>query len=489
MDCSTLLRLACVPQQKQKKLLLSIYRRLYKELHALDNQILAKTLFPLPKDLQMVLNIGALYVPNNKKYTDQLRSLFYDTSREPHLKLAFDTLHRIRAHQNNLRDRLPGLQRQCRHLNHVLEKCYAQQNRPKPFLATRIETPPSLSVSHGGDGSTAVPILEAFTASPITPGTLLLAHPLSSAHVDRRVMMITERTPLNTSAVVLDLRFTFPLSRGNPMFPEVFYGHDVYDGGFSQIGFTMPPTAQISIIHTLEPPKKQHTPSKSNKWFRWASNRSGGSTTMTPGGEDHLQETEGDKIHQALCTPLIKRTNANEPTVYFSRVEALPYLGTLALGARRETVRIFWGSMRWPSTQLDAEVRSGHWIPVSLSPSFFFHSKKKVHRERFPTREALENRRVTPQQGQKIGDFCGMALPPSPQSFPPEKTLRQREPLWDEILYALGGEYRQLVGCNNPFSGNTRWAVPHILSPDYALELVTNETEPMPKGESNDGVS
>lgn len=472
--------------KSNNKVLIAIYRRLFKELHVLDSQTIAKTLFPVPKDLQILLGTGALYVPNKQKYTDQLRFVFNDSSTPPNLKLAFDLLHRIRAHQENLRDRLPELKEQCVHLNDMFGKFFSNPERSS-FSAQTVELTPSnnrIPQTTGHPGSivgSGNRIIENFTNSPITLGTILLAHPLSSAHVDRRVMMITERNPITTSAVVLDLRFTYPLSTGNPMFPEVFWGHNVYDGGFSQIGFTMPPTAQISIIHTLaECPKKSTYKANAKKWFRWGWSRS---NAITEAGEAMKNNT-----HQALCTPLISSKHKNEPTVYYSKVEALPYLADLSLGAPKDSVRIFWGSMRWPTTQLETEIRNGHWIPVTVSSSSFLNSRnaKKLH---FPTAEELkEHVLLRKKEGKAFA---------SPQSFPPEKTLRKRDPLWDEILYTLGGEYRDLVGCNNPFSGNTRWAVPQILSPDYSFELsapysksrniekVESASKPLPASQSN----
>eukprot|EP00796_Vickermania_ingenoplastis_P004560 gene4560-3316_t len=172
---------------------------------------------PVPKELQRFIGIDALYTPGGFKYADEVKRSFRDPARKPNLKLAFDTLSRLRMHKKNLEERLPLIEKSC--TSSVFH----------PF-AIGVSFPLALP---GGIGATNL-ILHNTDDDILTEGTVLLAHPLSSAHVDRRVMMITERSPVATSAVVLDLKFTYPLSRGTQC-SQRFWGHAVYDGGFSQI--------------------------------------------------------------------------------------------------------------------------------------------------------------------------------------------------------------------------------------------------------------
>lgn len=53
----------------------------------------------------------------------------------------------------------------------------------------------------------------------------------------------------------------------------------MYDGGYSQIGFTMPPTAHITILHTLEPfaPTSSSSLFFGNKFISTATNGTNGS--------------------------------------------------------------------------------------------------------------------------------------------------------------------------------------------------------------------
>lgn len=482
----------------------SLYRRLYKELKLLDAQPLVKTLFPCPAELQKEFGIKALYVPNSVQYSKVLQNVFRNNKKKPNIKLGFDILNRIRVHRENLRDRLPIIEKSCEDGRKSIQRSVEGPEKSESKYKFTAE-PVLLSSSPSADrcrfplvlprgGGSGHLVLENLSVNPIVEGTVLLAHPLSSAHVDRRVMIITERTPVSTTAVVMDLRFTFPLSHGNPMFPEVFWGHDVYDGGFSQIGFTMPPTAQITILHTLKPPASSPTASHSEKAAPTERNepkKQGSLSGTSSKGDLFGYSLEQKKKHEILCHPIIRgnrkgkegeeETDA-EPTLYVSKVEALPYLASLSYGAKRETVRIFWGSMRWPSSQLDTEVLNGHWIPLRVSSSFFFSGKVSnsfssaaERRGRagnncnassfFPTLAELK-------EAQRLREKHYGVSASVPQTFPPHQTLRKREYLWDEILYHLGGEYQALIGCNNPFSGGgTRWAVPQIISDDFSAYL------------------
>lgn len=489
-----------------RNVVLSLYRRLYKEVKLLDSQPLVKTLLPCPLEIQKEVGLKALYVPNSVQYTTVLQNVFRSTKKKPNVKLGFDMLNRIRVHLENLRDRLPTMQKSSEDCRRSIGRSLAssEKNDSKhKFTAEEVLLTPSTSEDRSRfplvlprGGGAGYLVLENLSMNPIMEGTVLLAHPLSSAHVDRRVMIITERTPVATTAVVMDLRFTFPLSHGNPMFPEIFWGHNVYDGGFSQIGFTMPPTAQITILHTLKPLHSSLSAPNSEKLTNTENvdlqKKSLASTSSKNAQDDNYLSQK--KKHEILCHPIIRGCSSTskgndeveeEPTLFVSKVEALPYLATLAYGAPRETVRIFWGSMRWPSSQLDAEVLNGHWIPLRVSPSFFFSGK--TTKAGFSTSERRGRSRDSRssssffstlselEEAQQLREKHYGVNASVPQTFPPHQTLRKREPLWDEILYRLGGEYQALIGCNNPFSGGgTRWAVPQIISEDFPTYLPTD---------------
>ncbi|RNE98334.1 hypothetical protein TraAM80_08832 [Trypanosoma rangeli] len=430
----------------------SLYRMLLREVVKLDKSSVSKTLFPLTKELQAITkNRGPLYVPNGVKYLDILREVFRDGQSPANVNLAFDTLTRMRTHNEKVTAKVSLFMK-----DHTFLMSTLQASRPK--TGTYRAEPAACVVQNGpmyaplGDPTFSVPtkvVLRQTRTVDLAEGVALVAHPLSSTHVDRRVMLITERNPHVTTAVVLDMLFTYPLSRGNPMFPEVFWGHEVHDGGSSQIGFTMPPTAQISILHTTEPPTEPASP-QYLAWIKWNERKAKSKVSDVP--SEH---------HSLLCKPLIRggtlEDGTVEPTLYLSKVEALPYLAQLVPGQPRSSLRVYWGSMRWPTQQLEAEVANGHWFPVKLSPSFFrpfpLLSESGGVVDRFPTKEELEEARTMRER--RYGVDVSL-----PQAFPPDQIMRRRECLWDEIMYCLGGEFSALVGCVNPFSGTARGVLP-----------------------------
>jgi hypothetical protein len=479
----------------------SLYRSLYREVSRLDRSPVLKVLFPCNKELQAVLgSSGALYVPSGKNYTAVLRAVFRDANRVPKINLAFDTLNRLRAHYDNVKAKLPAMEKDRSRLLASLQSPAVVARRKDHFRANAVVASPEAKpkyVQAAPGVPTRVVLRDAHLNVDLQEGTLLLAHPLSSAHVDRRVMLITERTPVITSAVVLDLQFTYPLSRGNTMFPEVFWGHDVYDGGFSQIGFTMPPTAQIAVLHTLEPRSEAKNAggcagaastsgaSSMMSWLKWKDSSSSNSTNAhvkgaaeaTSNGTGTVLSSVAIKKHSLFCHPLIlgdvQDDGTREPTLYLSKAEALPYLSELALGQPRSSLRIYWGNMRWTTAQLEAEVANGHWMAVKASPSFFrsysLTGSGDDAAERFPTAAQLTEARQLRERR------YGADITP-PQVFPPDQILRRRECLWDEIMYAMGGDYAALVGCSNPFSDNLRGSSVQILAPYLApLPLTADE--------------
>ncbi|CCW68568.1 unnamed protein product [Phytomonas sp. Hart1] len=437
----------------------SLYRSLFREVSRLDTDPLAKILFPCTPDLQEWIGMSRmLYVPNSKTYIEALRYVFRDSSRAPNISLAFNTLNRLRVHHENVKNKLPLI---LKDRKVVLESL--AQEAPKQNKLFRAEA--LIKKDEVGSVACYVParpnvpgrvVLRTQPDVELKEGTVLVAHPLSSTHIDRRVLMITERTPFITSGVVLDLQYCFPISKGNPMFPEVFWGHDVYDGGFNQIGFTMPPTAQIVFLHTLEPPKEpsEETASSRGGWLSWRQ-------SPAPSGK-HLTLK---RQHEVFCRPLIQGgvldNGEKEPTLYISKAEALPYLAEIATGQPRTALRIYWGNMRWPTGQVEAEVSNGHWIPVKVSPSFFRSyelSTNNAPPERLPSVDEL--REAARLREKRYGVNITI-----PQVFPAEHVVRQRELLWDEIMYALGEEYMALVGILNPFvMGTASRGFPRIVS-------------------------
>lgn len=457
----------------------SLYRSLFREVRRLDRDPVAKVLFPCNKELQALLGApGPLHVPGGRPYTDTLREVFRDAARAPKINLAFDTLTRLRAHHGNVESKLPTMDRDRARLLASLRSPGAAERRKSLFRAAPATAAPGADpkyVQAAPGVPTRVVLREARHRVDLSEGTLLLAHPLSSAHVDRRVMLVTESTPVMTSAVVLDLQFTYPLSRGNPMFPEVFWGHDVYEGGLSQIGFTMPPTAQIAVLHTLEPKEAavggagSASPASSSVmgWLKWKdgpsrAGRGGAAPTSAPAAVS----SDAAKRHSVFCHPLIPGgvldDGTREPTLYMSKSEALPYLAGLVEGQPRSSLRLYWGSMRWTTSQLEAEVVSGHWMAVKASPSFFRAYALSAHNddaaEHFSTAAQLREARELRERR------YGADVAP-PQVFPPDQIMRRRECLWDEIMFALGGDYAALVGCTNPFSDGPRWSSVQILAP------------------------
>ncbi|RHW67941.1 hypothetical protein DPX39_110090900 [Trypanosoma brucei equiperdum] len=447
----------------------SLYRMLLREVRKIDESPLSKTLFPLTVDLQhLTKSHGPLYFPNGQKYMDILREVFHDAATPPKVNLAFETLTRLRSHNERVTSRLSVFEKDRMHLINTMEASqpdkglYRVERAPYNVNATSYRLPVG-----GGPSSlhSKLKIRQGY-AVELEEAVALVAHPLSSTHMDRRVILIYEKGPHFTTGVVLDMLFTYPLSHGNPMFPEVFWGHKVYDGGVSQINFTMPPTAHISILHTLEPPTEPESP-QYLAWLKWKDVKSKSRNTETTAEHPRL-----------LCKPLIRGgvldDGTVEPTLYLSKVEALPYLAQLVPGKPRSSARVYWGNMRWPTRQLEAEVANGHWIPVKLSPTFFgpFPLMAESGRaDMFPTVAELKGMKETRER--RYGVDVSL-----PQVFPPDRILRRRECLWDQIMYCLGGEYRSLVGCFNPFLESTQGVLPYDLpSPPSVVGCGLSDTE------------
>lgn len=392
------------------------------------------------------------------------RRLFRDTAEPLTLKVGFDALSTLRNHIAVVKGELPKVQKDHAELTKLLT---ATSPSPTKYWAKQVTVPLhtglALKAPHpDAEGAPAGDVLMSAMAKAsllrregfdLKVGHALVAHPLSSAHADRRVMLIVEMDPITTTALVLDMLYSYPLSHGNPMFPEVLWGHEVHNGGYCHVDFTMPPTANVSLLHTLEPPEPA-APNYS-RWLQWVTK----SASNPP--------TDPEKIraqHEACCQPVIRGDPATgTPTLYYSKVEALPYLATLAQGQPRDSLRVYWGCMKWSTSQLISEVALGHWMPTEISPNFFgaygagaaaspagasgagpvvaVEEKKEC----FPTEEQLRERRTERER------HFGADVSP-PQLFPPTQPICRREALWDQIMHALGGPFSCLVGCTNPFA-------------------------------------
>ncbi len=448
----------------------SLYRSLLREVRKLDNSVVTKVMFPLPKTLQAVANTHCpLYIPNGKKYSDVVRATFKKTE-GANLNLAFDALHRLRRHNEEVLEKMPLIVKDRSPLMAAMKGAASEA-----YFASSIPIAeePTLRVGQRDKENklraTEIVVKKSRTFD-VQVGMGLIAHPLSSAHVDRRVMLVVEKTPVATTALVLDMLYSYPLSQGNPVFPEVFWGHDVYNGGYSHVDFTMPPTAHVSVLHTLSPPSVSKVSADTTAWFQWARQAAVGGKAANSKPLDPPEQ---------LCTPVIPGRTVNGvdiPTLYYSRVEALPYLAQLAPGHPRSSVKVFWGCMKWPTSQICQEVANGHWIPVNLSPQFFCayplvppSGKKKAVTtidQRFPTVAELEEARQS-----RLRHLGADVVPP--QVFPPDQPLCRRETLWDQILYAMGGEFTELVGCANPFTSPQDAA--RIRSMDHIVDEIRKQ--------------
>jgi hypothetical protein len=518
---------AVVAQSIGRGVTRSLYRSLLQEARKLDNSTISKVLLPIPRKLQLATGLSApLYVPNGVKYQDLVKRAFraHKPGEAGNPVLAFEALNMFRAHQKTVESLIDVATREHNGLVKALEEANPDPSQywVKPILdptqqqrlqQERMEEEAAKlrkkALAKGAAGTelgksnekikvgveaqglrtpdqektikdlfsrpTAVKKSEALaklgTVEPQV-GMALVAHPLSSAHIDRRVMLIVETNPQMTTGLVLDMFYTFPLSHGSRSFPEVFWGHEVYNGGYQHVDFTMPPTANISILHTLPPPCDTNTTASYNaRWLNWALRNarseeekggglSGGGSSASASAVAH---------HERFCKPIIRGDGKNIPTLYYSKVEALSYLASIVPGQPRSDLRIYWGSMKWSTTQLTSEIKNGHWIPVNISPKFFAaypvirngpgntsssssssnpsssnQQQQHHHIDCFPTENMLS------ESKQLRTKLLGADIVP-PQTFPPDQQVVRRESLWDQMMLALGGEYKTIVGSVNPF--------------------------------------
>ena len=460
------------PPQVPLQVVRTLYHSLLKEVRALDNRPILKVLFPLPKTLQDSANLSSpLYAPNGPSYEAIVKKAFRQDPSLP-ISIGFEALNRIKMHNSAVAPQLADVTKDHAPILGALTTAAPRTSayRAAPLFNEAPAAPVRSKPVKVDKHSKAVLKME--PSVDLKVGMCLIAHPLSSAHVDRRVMLITEMNPHVTTAVVLDMVYTTPLSHGNPMFPEVFWGHGVSNGGYCHVDYTMPPTANVAILHTLEPPVVAEG-GKDSTWSSWVK----GKPAEKPITSDPARH------HQLLCTPIIPgATLPNgtvEPTLYYSKAEALPYLATLCPGKPSSSLRVFWGAMKWPTTQIKAEVVHGHWIPVTISSSFSaaypFFAPPTAGEQRFATEEEL----VANRDGRIKRSGADVVVP---QTFPPNHPMCYRESLWDQVLFALGGEFKELVGIANPFSNpkNAFTRVPSVdmLAPsDEGLILTADDDD------------
>lgn len=426
----------------------SLYRSLVRQARKLDDTPMTKTLLPIPQQIADIMNFRTkLYPPGSVRYVDVVRDVFRSGQPQANVKLGFDTLGALHRHNEAVQECATDMSKDRAPLMASLSETPVDAER---FHAAPIQFPlvapaPQLPPPSTPEASSAVlsKLRKASSGFDVKPGTGLIAHPLSSAHMDRRVILVTEKNPLMTTGLVLDMVYSYPLSHGNPMFPEVLWGHEVYNGGYCHVDLTMPPTASVTVLHTIDAPKPQTT--SYSRWMQWATQQGEGTD------EESLQ-----RQHAAFCTPLIseERSDGTRSTLYVSKSEALHYLGSICPGLPRTALRVYWGCMKWPTAQLANEVSKGHWMPMKISPEFFGAYPLTTPgsnmplgdvTNRFPTEEEIREKKE--QRTKHLG-----ADVVAPQQFPPSQPVCRREALWDQIMYAADGEYRSLVGCTNPFA-------------------------------------
>lgn len=252
----------------------------------------------------------------------------------------------------------------------------------------------------------------------LPPGTVLLAHPCSSHFTTTsRVFLITRRSSVFTTGVLLDAEYMHSISPGHPVFPEIFWGHPIRNGGSQKTTSTMPPTPSVTVLHTLDAPpctspfRRRKGPRETMAAFMEHAHHC--EPLILPGNPNAVEKVSRFSHHQERQRTLRKNrilkkrylhememeeamegsgsassSRKDSPTLYISHVESLPYLASLISehdrshenkpskrglsSVSRRNVHIFWGSQRYYTSQLEEEVQAGQWIPVRVSPGFLY---------------------------------------------------------------------------------------------------------------------
>jgi putative AlgH/UPF0301 family transcriptional regulator len=373
---------------------------------------------------------AVLYVPNTTSYAERIRAEFRDARERTaeEMQAAFDALTTMEQMASAIDEALPKL-----------SALSIPQSAKTNMMPTNGLDAIAKQVHHYSATVQSKPMLE--------PGTVLLSHPLATSHYDRRVVLLAESHGDVITGLVLDLTYTNSITAGNPMFPEVFWEHELCQGGPYHVDMTMPPTANVSILHygVLNEDRAQQQAAPFSWLFR-------NQTNAKPGGETQSlarpPSSPARKRYQ-VQNVIIPESRAGMPPLYYSRVESLASLAKAVAGVDRKSVRIYWGSMHWTRAALKKEVSEGLWFPVTVSSNFFRSVQEqdpngKTSNLAFPTEEELEARR------KERMDAHGVDVQPPQPIFPPDQPMCWREPLWDQIMWTLGGEYRELAGYANP---------------------------------------
>eukprot|EP00759_Apiculatamorpha_spiralis_P002095 PhF_6_TR10782/c0_g1_i1/m.17321 len=397
----------------------TLYRSLLKLAQHFDSNPFLKVYVPVTNQvMKRVLGLGnnVLYVPNSVRYVQCVRSEFRQkrerTSEE--VQAGFEAISSLKNFVQSIE---PALVPKATLVSCVDKFSQSSTNGDKVYDAKVQETP------------------------RLEPGTLLLAHPLASAHFDRRVVLIVEANEDIVTGLVLDLPFTVPITEGHPVFPEVFWGHEMCQGGPFTVDMTMPPTANVAVLHTGV--LTTESSSASNDATKTTATTPAPSTTSA----DHLATTAPTILSSKRTYQMHKeiiKGNAQTPGLFYSKVESLPSLAQSMKGISRNQLRVYWGSMYWPRHALNHEISEGLWFPVSITAPFFRAVVEKDSTT-FPSDSEMKRKR-----DKRVARY-GMDVQPTQGTTPPEMSISVREPLWEQIMYMLGGEFRELSKFPNSF--------------------------------------
>ena len=485
-------------------LVCSLYRAVLKQAQKFDSKPYIKFFSPLTNPvIQKVLGMGdsVLYRPEIGSYVKRVQKEFRDkrARNNEEITAAFEVLSSMKSLASSVENiNVPMV------VSSNIEKIEAQIKSKHKKYAAKLQVIPSLN-----------------------PGTILLSHPIANSFLDRRVVMIVGNENNIVTGVVLDLPYNTTITKGNPLFPEAFWGHEIMQGGPYHVEITMPPSAFISVLHTGIVSSEDCPDSSMTQPSR---------NTLEP--RNSLQAYSKRALKSSkLFTEIISGSmeHGNEP-LYFSRVESLPKLAQKVLGKPRRNVRVYWGAMYWSTHSLQSEIEDGVWFPVTVSPSFFrpadteedtkenasdklghivtpeatsstrnakdnVEQKSDLHKAQLNADESntkLKIDRYTeakkhisqrihslfrrkksnfPTHTEIIGkqekryEVQGHDAQRVEPVFPPEPPMCRREPLWDQIMWSLGGEFRDIVGKTSPI------VVEHIRRPSMSAisEIMEDE--------------
>lgn len=426
----------------------SLYKSLLKQARRYDANPVLKVYSPVTNPvLQRVLGMSKsnmLYAPGSASYVEKLKTEFREirerTSEEVHA--AFECVSNMNSMASQIEESLPKAPA-------IPHPAWCSDPDRAPYSA-KVQETPKLEV-----------------------GTLLLSHPLATSHFDRRVVLIVESHRDHVVGLVLDLTYTANITPGNPAFPPVLWDHELCSGGPFHVDMTMPPTATISVLHTgviksesTVPPVQERPPTEATNNFAWLF---GPKSTSKPSVMKSIKPKSG-KRYEMHNLVIPNAPGALDAPLYYSRVESLQHLATDLAGADRKNVRVYWGAMQWPRLMLKREMAEGLWFPVTASPGFFRNISASDGKQKFPTSQELLDK-----QSERIDAFGADVQPTYPNS-PLDHMQCRREPLWDQIMWALGGEYRAMAGFSNPMPVNPmhhRRAMQAVSSPSEDEEAVS----------------